>query len=252
MDPRLAERRRHVLEERARGGVRRVVWLVALVMVIGALAWLLQSPWLSVSNIEVSGQQRADVEGALARSGLELGRPLLLVPADGALEQLLADPWVADATVDRLFPDTIEIRLIEYQPAAVVESGSKRTVISEGGVALARDAESLLPTIRLDAAEPPLGSVFEDDRVTGAASFFASLEPPYLSGAVLFESEGELWVKLGEYLIRLGRPIEMPQKAAALAAVLGDDQPDGAVINVIAPTRPTVQIDGGPRPSTDG
>ncbi len=251
MDPRLAERRRHVLEERARGGVRRVIWLVTMVTVVSALAWLLQSPWLSVSSIEVSGQQRADVDGALARAGLELGRPLLLAPADEAREQLLADPFIADATVDRLFPDTIEIRLIEYQPVAVVDTGSARTVIGETGVALARDADSVLPTIRLDAPEPPFGAAFEDGRVTGAASFFATLEPPYVSGALLFESEGELWVELGEYLVRLGRPIEMPQKAAALAAVLGEGQPAGAIINVIAPSRPTVRLEGGPQPSTN-
>ncbi len=251
IDPRLADRRRRVLEERARGGVRRVIWLMVIVTVIGALVWLLQSPWLSVATVDVTGQQRSDVDGALDTAGLEVGRPLLLAPVDAALEALLADPWVADAAVDRLFPDTIEIRIIEHQPVAVVESGSRATVISEAAVALTQSTEADLPTIRLRADEPALGEAYDDPRVRGAAAFFAALQPPYLTDAVLFDSDGELWAEVGEYAVRLGRPIEMAQKAAALQALLAEGQPAGAIINVIAPTRPTVRVgDDAPKPST--
>lgn len=253
MDPRLADRRRRVLEERARGGVRRVIWLAVVVVVVGAVAWTLQSPWLSVTHITVTGQSRSNVEGALAEAGIELGRPLLLSPVAEAEDLLLADPWVADAAVARLFPDTIEVRLIEHRPVALVETTGRSIVVGLGGVALVERASPALPVIRLTADVPELGEEFSDDRIVGATEFFAALEPPYDENAVLFESNAELWVETGEYSARLGRPIEMAEKAAALQAVLADGQPLGAVVNVIAPTRPTVSVGGNsPEPSSEG
>lgn len=256
IDPRLAERRRRVLEDRARGGVRRVIQLMVLVAVAGAGLWLVQSPWLSVAAIDVSGQSRADVEAALTAAGIEVGRPLLFSPVGEARERLLADPWVADAAVDRLFPDTIEVRLIERDPAAAVGAGGQAIVVSSDGVALARGEVDGLPVIRLRVAVPELGERFDDDRVAGAASFLTALSPTYQRSAVVFEAEGELWAEVGDWVVRLGRPVEMSQKAAALEAVLGEGQPAGAIINVIAPTRPTVRLGGGPsadaEPSTDG
>ena len=108
-----------------------------------------------------------------------------------------------------------------------------------------------MPIIELTAPPPDLGTAFDDDRIVGAAQFFDSLDPISRTDAVMFEADGELWVQVRGYVARLGRPIEMSQKAAALQAVLEDGPPEGAVINVIAPTRPTVRTDlTPPQPST--
>lgn len=252
IDPRLAERRRKVLEERARGGVRRVIWLTFFLAVVGAIGWLVQSPLLDIDRITVVGNERANVEAALVSAGIELGGPLLFAPVNNAEETLRADPWIADVAVDRLLPDTVDIRIIEHRPVAVVRSEGQAWTISSSAVSLAATAAAGLPVIELSVAAPELGSAFEDARIVGAAQFFDSLDPISRANAVLFEVDGELWVQVRAYVARLGRPIEMPQKAAALQAVLDDGPPEGAVINVIAPTRPTVRTDlTPPQPSTN-
>jgi hypothetical protein len=52
--------------------------------------------------------------------------------------------------------------------------------------------------------------------------------------------EGELRAFVADYLVRLGRPLDMEAKARALAAVLDEQPPAGSVITLVAPTRPAV------------
>lgn len=243
MDPRLAARRQAVLEERARSGARRVVWLMVLVAVAGAAIWVLQSPWLSVREIVVTGAEHANVDDALAEAGVELGQPLVRSPAGAARRVLLEDPWVAAAEVDRLFPDVVEVRIVEHEPVLVLQAGTTSVLVSQDGHALTQGDPPEYPRIVLNLPVPTSGALIDDDRVVGAAEFFTALPANLHQGAVIEEIDGELWLSLEAVNVdvRLGRAIEMAQKAAAVQAVLSDGQIDGVVINVIAPTRPTVR-----------
>lgn len=246
IDPRIAERRRTVAEQQARRGIRQMLWVVLLAAVLGAALWVVNSPYYSVRNIAVAGVERADVDGALARAGVVEGTALLFAPVDAALEHIVADPWVADARVGRLYPDTIEVTVLERMPIARLVTLNGTAIIAEDGslVVLGGDGiEGLtgpLPEIRIGATLSPVGEVSPDPMTLGAAEFLSGLDPAFTQGAFVVVIDDELWAVVNGFDVRLGRPDAMVEKARSLTAVLSVGQAEGSVINVIAPARPTV------------
>lgn len=240
VDPRLAERRRTVAESNARRRLRRISWALVVVSLVGAIAWVAQSPWFSIAHITTSGVQSSDTFGILETAGVVEGVPLITVEP-GRIEELLEeDPWVIDATVRRVLPDAIEVAIEERIPFAWVQTGSQWTVIAGDSTALRTDPEPGGPTLILEASIVDRGSRLGDPRVTGGVTFLAGLPTDIRNQTSLFAKDGELWATVGGMNVRLGLPTEMEEKAAALMAILEEGIPPGSVINLVAPTRPAV------------
>lgn len=246
IDPRIAARRRNVAEQQARHGIRRMLWMVLLVAIVGAVLWVANSPYYSVQHIAVTGDDRSDITGALTTVGIVEGTALIRASISDATERILADPWVADARVVRLYPDTIEVTVVEHVPVAQLVTLNGTGIIAEDGSIVVYGGEDIqgtdgpLPVIRIGVSLSPVGEVSPDLMTIGAAEFLAGLEPTLTLGASVFVLDGELWAYVDGYDIRLGRPDAMVEKARSLAAVLEAGQVEGSVINVIAPARPTV------------
>jgi cell division protein FtsQ len=66
----------------------------------------------------------------------DLGRSVFLLPLQERRIQLLGYAWVKEATVSRLWPNQISIRIVERQPIAFVkrEGGVNTTLIDEQGI----------------------------------------------------------------------------------------------------------------------
>lgn len=90
----------------------------------------------TVRSLEVEGTQRVD-PAALARAVLPAGAPEPLTP-DEIEARLEAHPWIAEASVARLAPDTVVARVREYEPAAVVVAlGETPALVDADGLAFA-------------------------------------------------------------------------------------------------------------------
>lgn len=240
IDPRIADRRRRVHDQRARVGIRRTIWFLAFIVTIGIMLWVARSPWLSVQMISVEGATHAAVPEILAAEDVLEGRPLLMVRSGRAADALRLDPWVIDAAVTRVLPDTVEVVVVERAVGAWLDTLEGTALLADDGTVLPAIDTGLLGRIRLTAALAPVGEAVGDLAVLGSLEFLLALPPDLAGGAVVFETDDELWAEIGTHAVRLGRPVDMSQKASALVAVLSIGQPDGATINVIAPTRPTV------------
>ena len=75
IDPRLAQRRRSVAEQRIRTNLRRLIGAILLVGLVAAGVWMLRSPVFSVSVIEVSGVVASDARQTLMEAGVTLLDP---------------------------------------------------------------------------------------------------------------------------------------------------------------------------------
>ncbi|MDH3306132.1 MAG: FtsQ-type POTRA domain-containing protein [Acidimicrobiia bacterium] len=244
IDPRIADRRRRVHDQRARVGIRRTIWFLAVVATAGILLWIGQSPWLAVKTITIDGVVHSAAAEILIAEEISIGRPLLIVRASRAEEALRLDPWVIDAAVTKVLPGTVEVVVVERIAGAFLETMDGTNLLAGDGTVLPLVETSALGRIRLSAIVPPVGETVDDLSVVGALEFLGGLPGDLAAGVVVFETNDELWAEVGTHDVRLGRPIDMPQKAAALVAVLSLGQPEGSLINVIAPTRPTV-VPGG-------
>ena len=97
---------------------------------------------LAVGNVQVEGRERTSREAVLNALAVTRGTPILAVDPADAKQRLEAVPWIRSASVERRFPDTLHIRLVERQPLAFWQQHGKLVLIDRDGV--------VIPTERLD------------------------------------------------------------------------------------------------------
>jgi cell division protein FtsQ len=111
--------------------------LVVLGAVAAAALWVARRPMFAIHRIEVDGDlSRNNVHTIRANAMPKLHGSfftLNLAQAKAAFESV---PWVRRATVQRVWPDTLRVQLVEHQPAALWrgEDGADRLVNTEGEV----------------------------------------------------------------------------------------------------------------------
>lgn len=194
--PAAGGRRRQMLLPRARV-------LVAL-FVVGLLGWGMHSLWRQVAP-EVVGRDRyllqperititplpewvtADVRSEVVRDTGLGGRLSLL---DDAFPQVIEDafklhPWVENVErITKNFPQGVQVELTYRRPVAVVElagpDGVQFVPIDKRGVHLPTDdvpelRKRYLPRVGGIVGRPPVGQVWPDTRVIGAAELAYAL-----------------------------------------------------------------------------
>lgn len=110
---------------RARKTYRRYIIRIGLIIgLVGALAIggavVYNSNLFTVTNVTVTGVEHLTATEMTELASVPAGTTLLRVDAGGIKERLLADAWVLDASVNRIFPDTLELAITERTIAAVV------------------------------------------------------------------------------------------------------------------------------------
>jgi cell division protein FtsQ len=141
----------------------------------------------AVREVYADGRVRTASEALRAQLGISVGQPILAVDPVATRARLEQLPWVERASVERLLPDRIEVRLIERQPLALWQRADRFALIDRGGEVIAADVAAL------DAGQGP-----------GAAD-------PHADPAIRW---GQLRVLVGE---------QAPRHAARLFALLSTE-----------------------------
>ena len=82
------------------------------------VAWSGQAGMV-VRDVFVEGRRRTPPEALRSQLGIQVGMPLLALDTAATKERLEDLAWVEQASVARLLPDTVHIRLLERQPLAL-------------------------------------------------------------------------------------------------------------------------------------
>jgi cell division protein FtsQ len=88
---------------------------------------------LAIENVRVTGNRQIseiDVLGVLALDG---STSMLRYSAAEARDRVAALPWVERVAVRKSYPSTLEIELVERQPFAIWQSGSRLSLIDRDG-----------------------------------------------------------------------------------------------------------------------
>lgn len=93
----------------------------------------------SAQNIMICCLERETTQAVLAAIGVESGGSLIGFSAENAELRLKNIDWVADATVRRIFPNRLEIKVTERVPFAIWQRGGKYYLIDETGAAMGAD-----------------------------------------------------------------------------------------------------------------
>lgn len=89
-----------------------------------------------ISAVALSGNRHLSREEVLAIAGINGRTSLLFLDAAETREKLKANPWVGDATVQKLFPDRLAVAVVERAAFALWQSDGQISVIADDGTVL--------------------------------------------------------------------------------------------------------------------
>jgi cell division protein FtsQ len=136
-------RRAHVKPSGKRRSRLRGVWMAARtamgMAVVAYAAWrgaalLAGAGSLRVAHVTVTGNHRLSNGEVLSLLDGLSGRNILGLELDAWQERLQSSTWVEEATLRRVLPATVEVRIRERQPIAIGRVGSALYLVDAHGV----------------------------------------------------------------------------------------------------------------------
>jgi cell division protein FtsQ len=114
--------------------------LVGVLLVAGTsigVAWVarrhvMTSPRFGIVEVVVVGNEHRASGAIVAESGIATGANVFVADLDEARGRILADPWIANATLSRRLPGTILVRVTERKAAALAALGDTFLTTADG------------------------------------------------------------------------------------------------------------------------
>jgi len=91
---------------------------------------------LRVTSIVLVGNHHVSREEVLAAAGITGATALVFLDVDEMRQRLKGNPWIADATVFKLYPGELRIGIKEREPFALWQKDGRVSVIAEDGTVL--------------------------------------------------------------------------------------------------------------------
>lgn len=107
----------------------------------------------AVHEIRVEGREKTAKDAILHAVGAERGTPILAVSPAETRARLETLAWVRTASVERLFPDTVHIRLVERTPLALWQRQGKLHLIDRDGVVITSERLERFPGLLVVVGE---------------------------------------------------------------------------------------------------
>lgn len=171
-----------------RGGLwwrsRVLRWGIAIVFVLGlaglGLSSAVRAEIFQINRIAVRGNARLSTGEVLAIVDGLRGDSLFAADLGVYRAKLLDSPWVADATLRRVLPSTIDLRIVERVPMAVGRLGDQLYLVDASGVIIdeygPQYAQFDLPIVDGLVSTPSAGApVVDPERARLAARFVEAL-----------------------------------------------------------------------------
>lgn len=90
-----------------------------------------------IAAVDVAGNEETSEIDVLQALGLDVGTSLVTLDATAAREAVRALPWVADATIRKVYPDRLSVTLKERHAFAIWQHGSELSLIERSGSVIA-------------------------------------------------------------------------------------------------------------------
>ncbi len=218
-------------------GLKVLMWAALVSVLAVALGLLLYfTPIMSARNVEVSGLAEIPQEEVLTAAAVAPGTPLLQVDTDAVAERVATIRRVATARVQREYPSTLKISIVERVPVVVKDYPDGPHLFDRDGVDFATGPAPLaLPYLDADNPGP-------NDPATRAALDVMMALPPDVAaqvGRIAAPSVASITLTLIDgRVVVWGTDDRTQEKALKLAALL--TQP-GTTYDVSSPDLPTVK-----------
>jgi len=102
---------------------------------------------MRIATVSLSGQRQVGRDEIFRAAGVTDHSSLLFLDVSVARARLEAMPWIAEATVRKLYPDRLQITITEREPFALWQGQGKVSVIAADGTVLSAAVEPRLATL---------------------------------------------------------------------------------------------------------
>lgn len=97
---------------------------------------LANSAGFRITAVAINGRKQLTQDEVLAVGGVNGRSSLLFLDAAVVRDKLKTNPWIADATVLKLYPGQLQIDVVERSPFALWQQDGRLSVIAEDGAVL--------------------------------------------------------------------------------------------------------------------
>jgi cell division protein FtsQ len=115
----------------------------------------------SAQTIRIAGLKRQSPQKVLAALGIEPGSPLLGFDEDTARKLLENIDWVDQAKVRTVFPNVLEIEIVEREPFAIWQNDGRYYVIDRTGAAMSLPVATFAGNLPLVSGSGAQTAVYE-------------------------------------------------------------------------------------------
>ncbi|CAN5605326.1 hypothetical protein BH20ACT2_BH20ACT2_20920 [soil metagenome] len=235
IDPRIRARRIAVRRDEGRRRRLRLVGAGIVAALVGVALGLTRTPLLDIDQVRVHGVDGSEADTVLAASGVRRGDPLTDLDPGAAARRVEELPWVADVTVRRRWPATVELDVVERVVVAQVPAaGGGWRLVDPDGHLIGSVATPRPEVVRLVGIAPggEPGTVLAAD-AAGALRVAAALPPDVAAriAAVLVLDDGGVELELvpaGTAILGRVGGRALGAKLTALVAVL-----DGVALTAV-------------------
>lgn len=140
---------------------------------------VLESSLLTVKHIVVYGNVRLSTTEVEALLGGIRSERILSIDFEGYRKRVMDSPWVADVSLRRVLPSTVELRVVERMPMAIARLGPQLYLVDRAGVIMDEFGPQYhdydLPIVDGLVAISGGGPITDRDRVHLTGRFLESL-----------------------------------------------------------------------------
>lgn len=218
-------------------GLKVLLWSALVSVIAVALGLVLYfTPVMSARNVVVSGAAAVPQEQVLSAAAVAPGSPLLQVDTDAVAERVATIRRIATARVQREYPSTLRITIVERVPVVVKDYPDGPHLFDRDGVDFATEPPPpTLPYLDTDHPGPA------DPATKAALEVMLALPPDVVAqvGRIAAPSVASIALTLTDgRVVVWGTNDRTDEKALKLAALL--TQP-GHTYDVSSPDLPTVK-----------
>lgn len=188
--------------------------IIYFLLVAVALYFFIHSPFFSIKNIKVEGNELLETEKILSLSQVKRGQNLLKIDIKEIGEKISLHPFIKEVEVKRKIPSTLEIKVVEWKPVGFLVCSDGFIQVSEEGhfLALVNDIGSysfpVISGINLENLPGP-GQIIENTSLIMALKIIKDSDQELLKNIVeinisnkkyilAYTSEG-IEIKLGSF-----------------------------------------------------
>ncbi|MCL6610776.1 MAG: FtsQ-type POTRA domain-containing protein [Peptococcaceae bacterium] len=209
-----------------------------IVLILTAAYVLARSPVFEVREIRVAGNSSLTPETIISASGINQGENIFKLDLKSSAGKLKSIPLVKSVEMARRLPSTVEIKVEERKPRALLPVGDGFIQVDEDGVCLQKGdlAGSQLPVVTgVNFSAPAPGGQIKSEALDRALAVVMELPAGLLPMLSEVNVSGDQFVAytLDGIQCRLGMPGDIGQKGEVLMKVLNELKVKGKRIEYI-------------------